>query len=30
MDSGTMRVVCAVIAVLLGGVLFLRRRRKAE
>jgi hypothetical protein len=30
MDSGTMRIVCAVLAVLFGGVLFLRRRRKTE
>lgn len=31
MDQTTMRVICAVIAVLLGAVLFLRRRnRKTE
>lgn len=31
MDSSTMRVVCGLLAVLFGAVLFLRRKsRKAE
>jgi len=30
MDSGTIRVVCAVLGVLFGGVLFLRRRSQKE
>ena len=31
MDSGMIRIVCAVLAVLFGGVLFMRRRgRKVE
>jgi hypothetical protein len=30
MDSTMLRIVCALIAVGLGAVLFMRRRRKAE
>jgi hypothetical protein len=31
MDSGTLRLVCAALALLFGAVLFLRRKsRKAE
>jgi len=30
MDSTTVRLICAVIAVVFGAVLLVRRRRKAE
>ncbi len=30
MDQSTLRLVCAVVAVLFGVVIFMRRRRKAE
>ena len=30
MDSTVIRVVCVALAVVLGGVIFLRRRHKAE
>jgi preprotein translocase subunit SecG len=30
MDSGTIRIVCAVLAVLLIGVIVMRRRKHAE
>lgn len=30
MDQSTLRLVCAVVAVLFGIVIFMRRRRKAE
>lgn len=31
MDPSTMRIVCAILAVVFGGVLFLRRKgRKAD
>jgi hypothetical protein len=28
MDSGTIRIVCAILAVLLIGIIVMRRRRK--
>ncbi len=30
MDSGTIRILCAVLAVLLIGVIVMRRRKHAE
>ena len=30
MDSGTVRTVCSLLAVLLGAVLFMRRKRKMQ
>jgi hypothetical protein len=30
MDPTTIRLVCAVLAVAFGAVIFMRRRRKAE
>jgi preprotein translocase subunit SecG len=30
MDSGTIRIICAVLAVLLIAVIILRRRKHAE
>lgn len=30
MDSGTIRIVCAVLAVLLIGIIVMRRRRHAD
>ncbi len=30
MDSGMIRIICAIIAVLLLGVIVLRRRKHAE
>jgi hypothetical protein len=30
MDSTTIRLLCAVLAVLFGAVIFMRRRRKAD
>jgi hypothetical protein len=30
MDQSTLRLVCVVVAVLFGVVIFMRRRRKAE
>ena len=30
MDSTTIRLVCAVLAVVFGAVIFMRRRSKAE
>ncbi len=30
MDSGTVRILCAVMAVVLIGIIVMRRRRRAE
>jgi hypothetical protein len=30
MDSTTIRLVCALLAVVFGAVIFMRRRRKAD
>jgi LPXTG-motif cell wall-anchored protein len=30
MDSTTIRIVCAVLALLIGGAIVLRRKRKEE
>ena len=30
MDSTTIRIVCAALALLFGGVIFLRRKRKED
>jgi hypothetical protein len=30
MDATTIRLVCAVLAVVFGAVIFMRRRRKAD
>ena len=30
MDSTTIRIVCAALALLIGGVIFLRRKRKED
>jgi hypothetical protein len=30
MDSTTIRLVCGILAVAFGGVIFMRRRKRAE
>ncbi len=30
MDSGTIRIICAILAVVLLGIIVMRRRRHAE
>lgn len=30
MDSGTIRIICAILAVVLIGIIVMRRRRHAE